>query len=784
MAGKSRTLIRWSLAATIIYLIWRGFFTLPLEDGGWAIAFGALLLLAEIMGAIEFISICYFMSDARTPDRPAPPQDWYPDVDVFIATHDESLSILRPTILACLAMDYVAGRKVRVHVCDDGQCDDGQCGDGRRRRDEIGKFCAEMGVRHLICQGNKDAKAGNYNNALRETRAGAAPLIANFDADMVPRRDFLMRVVPYFYISPEEAENRKKNKLPPKKIGFVQAPQRFYNPDLFQFNLHGEKDVPNEQDYFFREIQIGRNKCNAAICCGSNVIFSREALEETGGYATGVITEDFATGIQIQGHGYETYAVLENVASGLSPLDMKSLIKQRCRWARGCIQTLYKCRLLLGRKPRLSWPQKMAYWSAGIYWLHPIRRGIYLLSPILFSLFDVPFVRSGLAGMIFFALSTYILQYCAISNLSNGIRSYSQSALYENILSPSLLPAVVMEILGIKAWKFDTTAKKRTEESWPVLRALYHASPHIALSVLNVVSFVCCIQAMFRTGNPLYFFVIFWLLLNFYITSMSAACMLGRKNQREHERFQAPVTCKISWGQQKVFSAPVNDISMSGFAVVLEVVRYRIPAGKPLEILLEAEGRSVRAKGTLINVVSGKNWHRYAFKLDENTAQKDALDFLSRIVHGGSPRLPEELNPDYSVLADWLRNMEIRFLHLKNWLLRSPSQRKNRSQPRFPISPKNIAGMRVLNCSHDFLLLDSMGKQLPQEIEIPISDGCSIKCILHTIRDNGNVLYQITNPDDILFVFFMGGHAETMPQDTIEATRQWEADFFDEKQFL
>ena len=43
------------------------------------------------------------------------------------------------------------------------------------------------------------------------------PLIATFDADMIPRREFLVKTVPYFFI-------------PEKKMGLgTGPPQSFYN---------------------------------------------------------------------------------------------------------------------------------------------------------------------------------------------------------------------------------------------------------------------------------------------------------------------------------------------------------------------------------------------------------------------------------------------------------------------------------------------------------------------------------------------------------------------------
>jgi cellulose synthase (UDP-forming) len=35
-----------------------------------------------------------------------------------------------------------------------------------------------------------------------------------------------------------------------RPLGFIQTPQSFYTPDVFQHNLYAETKVPNEQDYF------------------------------------------------------------------------------------------------------------------------------------------------------------------------------------------------------------------------------------------------------------------------------------------------------------------------------------------------------------------------------------------------------------------------------------------------------------------------------------------------------------------------------------------------------
>lgn len=141
--------------------------------------------------------------------------------------------------------------------------------------------CYEKQIRATGSKGEKRAgKMGNgYENLqdmgteeMRRTVSEAlaktsSPLVATFDADMIPRRTFLMRTVPYFLI-------------PEWKLGLLQTPQSFYNQDLFQFNLYAEKGIPNEQDFFSREINLLRNATNTAAYTGSNTVILREALEK------------------------------------------------------------------------------------------------------------------------------------------------------------------------------------------------------------------------------------------------------------------------------------------------------------------------------------------------------------------------------------------------------------------------------------------------------------------------------------------------------------------------
>lgn len=308
-----------TIILSAVYLLWRIFFTIPWNSGFIQAAAGIMLAAAEAVTTAGTIELMVSRMKSRDSGIVLPdiPDELYPDVDVLIATHNEPEGLLYKTVNACTFLEYPDRKKVHIYVCDDGN------------RKEIRKMAEGLGVGYFGLADNTHAKSGNYNHALSRT---ASQLVATFDADMIPRRNFLLKTVPYFLV-------------PGIRIALVQTPQSFYNQDLFQFNLFSEKEIPNEQDFFSREINVMRNATNTAAYTGSNTVILRAALEEIGGFPYDTVTEDFETSLRLQKAGYITYASSEVLAAGLSTTTVESMISQRVRWARGgdTEHTEYKC---------------------------------------------------------------------------------------------------------------------------------------------------------------------------------------------------------------------------------------------------------------------------------------------------------------------------------------------------------------------------------------------------------------------------------------------------------
>ncbi|HSQ72555.1 MAG TPA: glycosyltransferase, partial [Rubrivivax sp.] len=277
------------------YLVWRlGTFNPE------AAILSRLIYGAEIFGfvsALLHIFMCWRLSE-----REAPPPNAQRSVDVFVPTYNESVALVRKTLLAAVAMK----QPHTVWLLDDG------------RRPEMAALARELGCRYLARADNRHAKAGNLNHALAHSEG---ELIAIFDCDHAPRRDFLTRTLGYFN---------------DERVAFVQTPQDFFNLDSYQHrHANGERSVWTEQSLFFRVIQRGKDTWNAAFFCGSCAIVRRSALDEIGGFATGTVTEDLHTSLRLHARGWKSVYHAQPLAFGVAPESIEPFIGQRVRWGQG-----------------------------------------------------------------------------------------------------------------------------------------------------------------------------------------------------------------------------------------------------------------------------------------------------------------------------------------------------------------------------------------------------------------------------------------------------------------
>ncbi len=325
---------------TIYYLYWRVVYTLNPH----ALFFSWALYGAEFFGAIT--TFLFFFVAWKPISRKAPPPLSGRSVDVFIPTKNESVTLLRKTLLACNDLKYPH----RTLVLDDGD------------RLEVKALCEELNCTCLARKSHEHAKAGNINFGLKHS---TAEFIAIFDADHVPLPHFIDRLIGYFR---------------DEKVGFVQTPQEFYNIDSFQHRVDRKKKIIwGEQHLFFSLLQPGKDRWNAAYFVGSCTILRRKALDDVGGIATSSVTEDMLTSIRLHAKGWSSVYHNENLAYGIAAETLRPFHIQRERWAIGSWQIFTEANPLFVRG--LTLPQRLCYLASMIYPLEGLQKMIFYITP-------------------------------------------------------------------------------------------------------------------------------------------------------------------------------------------------------------------------------------------------------------------------------------------------------------------------------------------------------------------------------------------------------------------
>ncbi len=716
-----------TIIVNIVYIVWRIFFTIPKGKGFISLFFAMALLIVEIVGLIELFVNFFGLVKQEVPKVPEIDKELFPAVDIFIATYNEPLELVRKTINACIHLHYPDKEKVNIFLCDDGN------------RSEMKVLAEKYGINYITREDNEGAKAGNLNNAMKYS---SSPLIATLDADMIPMHDFLLATVPYFLKNEQCKKNGIKEINP--KIGFVQTPQSFYNTDLFQYNLYSENRIPNEQDYFYRDIQSARNANNTVIYGGSNTVISREALEEVGGFYTNSITEDFATGMLIQSKKYTCYALKDIHASGLSPDDMRSLIKQRERWSRGCIQTARRVNLLFLKG--LSIGQKLSYFASVTYWYGSIKRFIYILCPILYAVFGIQILECSFIEIIILWLPSYVLTGYCLKKFSGNIRNTRWTNIYETILFPPLMLCVILETFCISKNKFSVTKKTRNQQDDSKYR-LWLSLPFIIFASLSFIGIINTLWQIISTESIEYLVALFWLIGNLFNLLMALFFLLSRKQLRRFERFKANLDMNISQDSLNL-KCKTDDISEKGFSFILENPIYinpDIPFFTKINMVFENGSYSSEFTAKIVQVIELDNKWKYACEIDE--IKDNMLDSWYLIVHDRNPTHPETIEGSFGFYEDLEVNIQYRMKKTTYF---------SRTTPRININYDCEDGhgnkINLVDFNYQFLSVNKkINCQYNENIEIKINDIIILKAQKANIVKSHEVeLYKLTNIEEFL----------------------------------
>lgn len=497
--------------------------------------FSALLFGVEVFGLVTtalHVFMCW-----RLTDRVAPPPAPDVTVDVFVPTYNESVDIVRKTLLAAIGMDHPH----RTWLLDDG------------RREEMRELALSLGCEYLTRPNNEHAKAGNLNHALPHSRG---EIIAIFDADHAPRQDFLTRTLGYFQ---------------DPKVAFVQTPQDFYNLDSYQHRWGSGKRrvVWTEQSLFFKVIQRGKDWWNAAFFCGSCALIRRKPLEEIGGFATGTVTEDLHTSLRIHARGHKSVYHAEPLAFGVAPESITPFLSQRLRWGQGAMHVWRKEGILTLKGLTLA--QRLNYLGSVLTYFDGWLKGVMYVAPAVVLLTGLMPIGATATDFLLHFVPYMLLSLWMFEELARGYGRTWMMEQYNMARFATFALATLAWVLPPKTFKVTSKGMQHGEKLWQ------QTWPQIGVLALNTAAVV--IGAALQWFNPLLpadaaLASSFWAALNVAIAlGVMRFSMTMQRNRRQQYRFPVSLPARLKM-QGQSFIGTVDDLSDNG-------LRYygKLPAG-------------------------------------------------------------------------------------------------------------------------------------------------------------------------------------------------------------
>ncbi len=556
--GPGIIMIAFSIVASSRYIWWRLTQTMDLNPGFEAF-FGAGLLAAECYTWI--IMVLGYVQNARPLRRkPAPlPMDrtLWPSVDVFVPSYNESLEVVRPTVLAALNLDWPAD-KLKVYILDDG------------RRAQFRDFAASCGAEYMIRGDNSHAKAGNLNHALKSSRGD---FVAIFDCDHIPVRTFLTTTMGWFLRDP--------------KCAMLQTPHHFFSPDPFERNLGTFRRVPNEGNLFYGLIQDGNDLWNATFFCGSCAVLRRGPLEEVGGIAVETVTEDAHTALKLHRRGYTTAYLRQVLAGGLATESLSGHIGQRIRWARGMAQIFRLDNPLTG--PGLTVLQRLCYSNAMLHFFSGIPRLVFLTAPLAYLYFQFHIINAAAGTIALYAIPHMVQSSLANSHIQGRFRHSFWNEAYEAVLSWYIALPTSLALIAPRFGKFNVTAKgglvEREFFDWRI------SAPYLVLVVLNVVGVLLAFPRMLYWNSYEADTVILnlvWTLFNLILLGAVLGVAAETRQVRAAPRVPKNIAAVLHLPDGSRVACRTDDFSLRGLGLQTEVPAA-VQRGDRLRLSLSAD---------------------------------------------------------------------------------------------------------------------------------------------------------------------------------------------------
>lgn len=279
-------------------------------------AYFVSLTILFLFGSSGFVMIYYYMKHRDTKSIDVGELDSFPPVTIQLPVYNEYYVVERLIRATCL-MEYPLD-KLEIQILDDSTDETIQLIEGL-----VDEYRATgFNIQHC----RRQTRAGYKAGALKEGLITASgEFIAIFDADFIPKKDFLKKTLPYF--------------LHDEKTGLVQTRWEHLNSE---YSFLTRVQAMALDGHFVIEQNV-RNKAGFFINFnGTGGIWRKSCIIDAGNWEADTLTEDLDLSYRAQLRGWR-FKFLNDVTSPAElPSEINALKSQQFRWTKGAIETARK----------------------------------------------------------------------------------------------------------------------------------------------------------------------------------------------------------------------------------------------------------------------------------------------------------------------------------------------------------------------------------------------------------------------------------------------------------
>ena len=276
--------------------------------------FGALLILF-VFGLHGFVMLFYHRKYKEVKHEPNPDFECNASVTIQLPLYNE-LYVLERLIDTICKIDYPKD-KFEIQVLDDSN--DETVNIAARVVEEKRK--EGFDISHIRRENREGFKAGALKEGLKIAKG---EYIAIFDADFIPKKDFLKKTLSFFT---------------DKNIWMVQTRWEHLNGN---HSILTKAQALALDGHFVIE-QTVRNKAGFFINFnGTGGVWKKECIEDAGNWHADTLTEDLDLSYRAQINGWKFIFLKDFTSPAELPSEINALKTQQFRWTKGAIETAKK----------------------------------------------------------------------------------------------------------------------------------------------------------------------------------------------------------------------------------------------------------------------------------------------------------------------------------------------------------------------------------------------------------------------------------------------------------